>query len=138
MAENVFAVTQAGIESAVTVDPIDRLALQSEGIARPLAAADTTVNMLSNGRPISNCKVKIVDEARNDLPERRLGEVALQSDFMLTGYYHRDDLTQTVFHNGWYLTGDLGYMANGELYVTGRKKDLIIVGGKNVYPQDIE
>jgi len=138
MAENVFAVTQAGIESAVTVDSIDRLALQSEGIARPLAAADTTVNMLSNGRPIPNCKVKIVDEARNDLPERRLGEVALQSDFMLTGYYHRDDLTQKVFQDGWYLTGDLGYMANGELYVTGRKKDLIIVGGKNVYPQDIE
>lgn len=138
MAENVFAVTQAGIESTVTVDPIDRLALQSEGIARPLAAADTTVNMLSNGRPIPNCRVKIVDESRNDLLERQLGEVALQSEFMLTGYYHRDDLTQKAFHDGWYLTGDLGYIANGELYVTGRKKDLIIVGGKNVYPQDIE
>ncbi len=138
MAENVFAVTQAGIESTVTVDSIDRLALQSEGIAHPLADADTTVNMLSNGRPIPNCKVKIVDEARNDLPERRLGEVALQSEFMLTGYYHRDDLTQKAFLDGWYLTGDLGYIADGELYVTGRKKDLIIVGGKNVYPQDIE
>ena len=57
---------------------------------------------------------------------------------MLTGYYRRDDLTEKAFHDGWYLTGDLGYLADGELYVTGRKKDLIIVGGKNVYPQDLE
>jgi acyl-CoA synthetase (AMP-forming)/AMP-acid ligase II len=57
---------------------------------------------------------------------------------MLTGYYKRPDLTSSAFLDGWYLTGDLGYIANGELYITGRKKDLIIVGGKNIYPQDIE
>jgi len=57
---------------------------------------------------------------------------------MLTEYYRRPDATGTAFHDGWYLTGDLGYLADGEVYVTGRKKDLIIVGGKNVYPQDLE
>jgi acyl-CoA synthetase (AMP-forming)/AMP-acid ligase II len=57
---------------------------------------------------------------------------------MLTGYFNRDDLTAKAFHEGWYLTGDLGYLAGGEVYITGRKKDLIIVGGKNIYPQDIE
>jgi acyl-CoA synthetase (AMP-forming)/AMP-acid ligase II len=57
---------------------------------------------------------------------------------MLTGYYHRPDLSNKAFYDGWYLTGDLGYIANGEVYVTGRKKDLIIVGGKNIYPQDLE
>jgi len=57
---------------------------------------------------------------------------------MLSEYYQRPDATAKVFHNGWYLTGDLGYMAKGEVYVTGRKKDLIIVGGKNIYPQDLE
>ena len=57
---------------------------------------------------------------------------------MLTGYYNRPDLTTKAFHDGWYLTGDLGYIANGEIYITGRKKDLIIVGGKNIYPQDLE
>ena len=57
---------------------------------------------------------------------------------MLTGYYHRPDVTEKAFRAGWYLTGDLGYLSNGELFVTGRKKDMIIVGGKNIYPQDLE
>ena len=57
---------------------------------------------------------------------------------MLTGYYNRPDLSSKAFHDGWYLTGDLGYIAKGEVYITGRKKDLIIVGGKNIYPQDLE
>ncbi len=57
---------------------------------------------------------------------------------MLTEYYHRPKATQDAFLEGWYLTGDYGYMLDGEVYITGRKKDLIIVGGKNIYPQDIE
>ena len=57
---------------------------------------------------------------------------------MLTGYYNRQDLTVNAFLDGWYLTGDLGYLAEGELYVTGRIKEIIIVGGKNIYPQDLE
>jgi acyl-CoA synthetase (AMP-forming)/AMP-acid ligase II len=67
-----------------------------------------------------------------------VGEIALRSDSMLTGYYHRPDATAEVMADGWYFTGDMGYLAGGELYITGRKKDLIIVGGKNIYPQDIE
>jgi acyl-CoA synthetase (AMP-forming)/AMP-acid ligase II len=73
-----------------------------------------------------------------DLPERHIGEIVLQSECMLTGYFNRKDLTERAFHDGWYLTGDLGYLADGELYVTGRKKEMIIVGGKNIYPQDLE
>lgn len=82
--------------------------------------------------------MRILDQQGVDLPERHVGEIALQSNCMLTGYYHRPDLTQKALLEGWYMTGDLGYLANGELYVTGRKKDLIIVGGKNIYPQDLE
>jgi fatty-acyl-CoA synthase len=72
------------------------------------------------------------------LPERRLGEIAIRSDYLLSGYYNRSDLIASAFDDGWYLTGDLGYLADGELYITGRKKDLIIVGGKNIYPRDLE
>jgi acyl-CoA synthetase (AMP-forming)/AMP-acid ligase II len=96
------------------------------------------LKMLSAGQPIEDTNVRILDTQGVDLPERHIGEIALQSNCMLTGYYHRPDLTQKALLEGWYMTGDLGYLANGELFVTGRKKDLIIVGGKNIYPQDLE
>src|SRR3989304_3832187 len=69
---------------------------------------------------------------------RKIGEIALKSDCMLTGYYNRPDATNEAFLDGWYLTGDYGYLSEGEIFVCGRKKDMIIVGGKNVYPQDLE
>jgi|SRR5579859_324368 len=139
MAENVFAVTQGGIGAPVTVDTVDRRALIGDQVARPLEAdGPEMARLLSAGRPLANVRVRVLDEQRRDLPERRVGEIALQSDCMLTGYYNRPDLTERAFFEGFYLTGDLGYQAAGELYVTGRKKDLIIVGGKNVHPQDLE
>ncbi len=144
MAENVFAVTQGGLSGPVTVDEIDRRALITEQVARPVsgggaaASAPERVRMLSAGRPLPNVRVRVLDEARRELPERQVGEIALQSDCLLTGYFHRDDATAQAFHAGWYLTGDLGYIADGEVYVSGRRKDLIIVGGKNVHPQDLE
>jgi acyl-CoA synthetase (AMP-forming)/AMP-acid ligase II len=139
MAENVFAVTQGGFDGPVAVDVVDRRALITEKAARP---ADTeeleSIRLLSAGKPLPNVAVRVLDEQRQDLPDRLIGEIALRSDCMLSGYYNRADLTERAFHDGWYLTGDLGYQADGELYVTGRKKDLIIVGGKNVHPQDLE
>ncbi len=138
MAENTFAVTQGGVDAPATVDPIDMEAMQVEKVARPAYDGRPAIHMLSAGRPIRNVEVKVVDEQGAALPERQVGELALRSDCMLTGYYHRADATEKAFRDGWYLTGDFGYMAGGEVYVAGRKKDLIIVGGKNVYPQDIE
>jgi acyl-CoA synthetase (AMP-forming)/AMP-acid ligase II len=96
------------------------------------------MKMMSSGRSLENVEVKVLDESGNEVAEHVIGEIALQSDCMLTGYYHRDDLTQKAFRDGWYLTGDYGFAAAGELFVSGRKKDMIIVGGKNVYPQDLE
>jgi acyl-CoA synthetase (AMP-forming)/AMP-acid ligase II len=138
MAENVFAVSQDGIQKPVTLDWVSRSHLATRQIAQPASPSDTSICMVSAGRPISNTSVKILDPHGNALPERHVGEIAIQSDCMLTGYYKRPDLTSSAFLDGWYLTGDLGYITNGELYITGRKKDLIIVGGKNIYPQDIE
>jgi len=138
MAENTFAVTQGGVSGPVTIDEIDREAMQVERVAHPAVAERPTVKMISAGKPIANTQVKVVDDQGQTLPERQVGELALRSDCMLTGYYHRPDATEKAFLDGWYLTGDYGYMAGGEVYVAGRKKDLIIVGGKNVYPQDLE
>ncbi|MCS6909401.1 MAG: AMP-binding protein [Anaerolineales bacterium] len=139
MAENVFAVSQGGIESPVTVDVIEAPAFFSERRAVPASPeAPNVLRLLSAGRPLENTRVRILDDQRRELPERCIGEIALQGDCLLTGFYNRPDLTAQAFHDGWYLTGDLGYLANGEVYVTGRKKDLIIVGGKNIYPGDLE
>lgn len=123
MAENVFAVSQSVVGEAPTLDT---------------APPDGREARLSNGKPIANVLVKIVDPDGALLPENTIGEIALQSDCMLTGYFHRPDLTDKAMRDGWYLTGDMGYLKNGEVYITGRKKDIIIVGGKNVYPQDLE
>jgi acyl-CoA synthetase (AMP-forming)/AMP-acid ligase II len=138
MAENVFAVTQGGIAAPVVVDAVDREALQVERIARPALDGRSVVYMPSNGRPLPNVEVRVLDPQGQDVPERTVGEVALRSDCMLTGYYNRPDATEKAFLDGWYLTGDYGYLAGGELFVSGRKKDLIIVGGKNLYPADLE
>ncbi len=138
MAENVFAVSQGGIAQPVTVDAISQRGLLLERVATPAQAGEEAINMLSAGRPIAHTRVKIVDQHQRDLGERRLGEIAIQSDCMLAGYYNRPDLSRLAFLDGWYLTGDLGYLAQGDVYVAGRKKDLIIVGGKNIYPQDLE
>ena len=138
MAENVFAVTQGGIGSPLVVDEIDRRALLENQIASPVKMGSEAMKMLSAGQPIEGTSVRIVDSARDDLPDRHVGEIALRGDCLLSSYYNRDDLTSEAFSEGWYLTGDLGYQVNGELFVTGREKELIIVGGKNIFPQDIE
>jgi len=136
MAENTFAVTQSALDKPLHVDTVERRALMDEQRAVP-TSGDGVV-LVSCGQPIANCDIKIVNEKRQPVSERHIGEIALRSDSMLTGYYHRPELSQQVIVDGWYFTGDMGYLADGELYITGRKKDLIIVGGKNIYPQDIE
>jgi acyl-CoA synthetase (AMP-forming)/AMP-acid ligase II len=139
MAENVFAVTQAGVLDALVVEEIDREALQGEGLARPAIPGKAVVRMVSCGLPIPNVQIKIVDAEGARLPDRQVGEVAVSSNCKLTEYYHRPDVTRQSFLDAeWYLTGDYGYVVDGHLYITGRKKDLIIVGGKNIYPQDLE
>ncbi len=138
MAENVFAVSQGGIDGPVKMDEIEARALITQRLARPAAGPGETIKMLSAGRPIANTQVRVLDDSHHQLPERSVGEIALSSDCMLTGYYRREDLTRKAFHDGWYLTGDLGYLLDGEVFVVGRKKDLIIIGGKNIYPQDLE
>ncbi|NDJ76448.1 MAG: fatty acyl-AMP ligase [Chloroflexi bacterium] len=139
MAENTFAVTQSDIGTEPNIDIIDRNTIMEQRVAQPSDAANgPTVAMVSCGRPIPNTEIRVVDPERTDLPERHVGEIALRGDCMLSGYYHREDATAEAMQDDWYFTGDLGYIADGELYITGRKKDLIIVGGKNIYPQDIE
>lgn len=138
MAENVFAVTQSDLSSHPVVERVCRESFFLNRIARPAFDGRDAVTLMSSGRALPNVRLRILDERGKDVAERVVGEIAIQSDCMLTGYFNRPEITKKAFLDGWYLTGDLGYLADGELFVTGRKKDMIIVGGKNIYPQDLE
>jgi acyl-CoA synthetase (AMP-forming)/AMP-acid ligase II len=138
MAENVFGVTQTPLGTDPVTDEIDRESYINERVAKSPVDGKPALRMMSSGRAIDNTRIRILSEAGEVLPDRVIGEIALQSDCMLTGYYHRPDATEKALRDGWYLTGDYGYTLNGEVFVAGRKKDMIIVGGKNVYPQDLE
>ena len=138
MAENVFGVTQSRLGSVPVVEEIDRESFMVERVAKSPFDGRPSMKMMSSGQPLENVKVKVLDDSGNEVPERVIGELALQSDCMLTGYFNRPDLTEKAFQDGWYLTGDYGYISNREVFVSGRKKDMIIVGGKNIYPQDLE
>ncbi len=140
MAETVFAVTQSPIGVPAHVDRVDREALHRERHARPAdgEGVQGVQRVLSSGRAIEGVAICVLDEQRRPLPDRHVGELAVRTSHMLTEYYRRPDATAEAFHEGWYLTGDMGYLAGGEVYVLGRKKDLIIIGGRNIYPRDIE
>ena len=138
MAENVFGVTQSSLEAGPTVVEIDRESFMMERIVNPPKADHPSMKVMSSGRPLDNTKIRVINENGEDNLDRMVGEIMLQSDCMLSGYYNRPDATELAMRDGWYLTGDYGFLADGELYVSGRKKDMIIVGGKNIYPQDLE
>jgi long-chain acyl-CoA synthetase len=84
-------------------------------------------------------EMRICDDAGNDLPAREIGEIVGRGPHLMPGYYKRPDLTAAAVKEGWLFTGDLGYLdEDGFLYLIDRKKDMIISGGVNVYPRDIE
>jgi fatty-acyl-CoA synthase len=137
MAENTFAVTQTPPGVPARLDVVDRVALEDSGYAKPAALEQPqAVVKVSCGPPIGGTAVVALSPDSHPLPERRVGELAIRSPYMLTEYHNRPDLDP--FQDGWFRTGDRGYLADGEVYVIGRSKDLIINAGKNVYPQDVE
>jgi PAS domain S-box-containing protein len=139
MAENVFAVTQSPVDGTPPRILVDRPTLWDEHKAVPVSdGVDKSVCFVSSGQCIAGNRVRIADTNGVALEEGRLGEILIQSDCLFGGYFNRPELTAQAFQDGWYRSGDLGFIHDGELYVIGRKKDLIIVAGKNIYPQDIE
>ena len=139
MAEQVVGVAFSRTGAPVRIDRLDQKRLSADGGAVPAAGADGGVlAVVGCGAPIAGTKVRIVDEGRRILPERTAGEVQVWSNHCFAGYLGQPELTQLAMDDGWYCTGDLGYLADDELYILGRKDDLIIVGGQNIQPQAIE
>jgi fatty-acyl-CoA synthase len=137
MAENTFAVTQTPPGRPARLDYLQAGELETYRRASPADPQDPAAEIrVSCGPPIFGTEVRIVGDDGHMLADRQVGQIALRSPYLLSGYYLRPDLEPFV--GGWYMTGDLGYLAEGEVYVIGRSKDLIINAGKNIYPQDIE
>ena len=140
MAEVTNSVIAAGHREPIQVDVIDRFVLQSELRAQPLPEDHPNAQrMLGVGRALTGTEFKLVDDQRQEIPERHVGEVAIRSRAVFHGYYNNPQATAACLDaDGWYFSGDMGYRVGNVLYITGRKSDMIIVGGVNIYPQDIE
>lgn len=121
-------------------DWVDKRALELEHRAVPTdPEAEGSVELVRLGSPIPGMEMRIVDPSSGEeLPDRQVGELQLRGGSVTVGYYKQPDATEELLGGGWLHTGDLSYAVDGELVVCGRSKDVIIVGGRNVYPQDIE
>jgi fatty-acyl-CoA synthase len=140
LAEHVLAATFPPRGRAPRVEAIDAADLTELRLARPLAESATAqrVSIVSCGRALPGHQLRILGEDGRELPARKVGEIVLSGPSVMVGYYKEPRLTSQVIDNGWLRTGDLGYLADGELFVCGRAKDIIIVNGRKYHPQDIE
>ena len=122
------------------VDRIERAEFESKGRAIPAAAGDTaTLEFVSAGAPLPGVKVRIEGRDGREASERSEGRLWFQSPAATSGYYRNPEATQELIREpGWLDSGDLAYLADGEIYITGRAKDLIIKAGRNIYPHEIE
>ena len=141
MAENVFAVTQSDLSRPSGPPRLWADGPQFRGARQIVAVAEGAsgaVAFTSSGRLLPHHEIRIASDSGAVLGDGRVGEILVKSDCLFDGYHNRPDLTAQAIIDGWYHTGDLGFCLEGELYVVGRKKDLLIIGGENIYPQDIE
>ena len=135
LSEASLAVTFSQIGRPFTSRRFDREALAEEGEA---VEDQRGSEIVSVGRPLPDFEVRIVDRSLCELPERRVGRVMVSGPSLMDGYLERPTATQRVLRNGWLDTGDLGFIADGELYLTGRAKDVLILRGRNHSPVEVE
>jgi acyl-CoA synthetase (AMP-forming)/AMP-acid ligase II len=135
LSEASLAVTFSNIEDDFTCRRFDRLALAEDGEAREDATGSEIVSV---GRPLPDFSVRIVDREQGELPERRVGRVHVRGPSLMKGYLGFDGETARAIRGGWLDTGDLGFIADGELYLTGRAKDVLILRGRNHSPVEVE
>lgn len=126
-------------------DTVDREVLERERVAKPVVIHDPDDLTVAArrlpllGRAVPGLEMRVVDPVTHEtLEDRQVGELLIRGTSVTPGYYKRPDATAALFHDDWLCTGDLAYMLDGELVLCGRIKDVIIVGGRNVFPEDIE
>ncbi len=140
MAEMSLAISFSALDKPVRLDTIDRDTAHDEGLAIPATAQTKKPRtFVSCGRVLPGHDLKVVDAAGNELPERHIGHIKVKGPSMMSAYYNNPAATRaTIDADGYLDTGDLGYLLEGEIYITGRAKDMILHHGRNIWPQDIE
>lgn len=145
MAECSLAVSFAPLAAGIAIDRVDRRQLAASGVARPvdgasLADEDSGVStFVSCGVPLPGFEIEVRDDAGRVLGDRQCGTIFLRGASVMSGYFGNPEVTREVLSpEGWLDTGDTGYLVDGSLVITGRTKDLIIIKGRNIWPQDLE
>lgn len=137
LAESTLAVSFA--RRGVLVDHVSRHVLEYQFKAQACAADDPGSCGFTNcGAPLPGHRVEIRDAAGRVVAEREVGQIFVQGPSVMSGYFNDPQSTGAALRDDWLNTGDLGYLSRGELHITGRHKDLLIVRGRNIWPQDIE
>jgi acyl carrier protein len=139
LAESAVSVTLPPPGRGPVIDRVDRRMLTRDGRAEPARADDANaIDIVACGQPIPGHEVRIIDELGREFGERREGLLEFRGPSTTSGYFRNEAKTRELFHNGWLDSGDRAYMAGGDVFITGRAKDIIIRAGQHIYPQEIE
>jgi fatty-acyl-CoA synthase len=145
MAECSLGISFAGLNEELGIDYVDAENMQNDSVAKPLDPEAAVrekrrvARYVDCGALLPGFDIAIRDEDGRDLPERHAGVIHLRGPSVMSRYFRDEAMTrETLSADGWLNTGDIGYVANGRLFVTGRKKDMIIIHGRNIWPEDLE
>jgi 1-acyl-sn-glycerol-3-phosphate acyltransferase len=138
LAENTLGLTFSEPGRGVRTDCISRIRLADSQRATKAESPDDVLELVSCGRALPCNQIRIVDGSGNEVSERTIGKIEFQSPSATRGYFRNPALTEQLIHDGWLDTGDLGYMAEEELFITGRVKDLVIRAGRHFFPYELE
>jgi 1-acyl-sn-glycerol-3-phosphate acyltransferase len=139
LAENSVGLAFPPLGRVPLIDRIDRDALSQRQSADIAAPVDTRpLEIVACGQPLPGHEVRIVDEFGHELGERQEGRLEFRGPSATSGYFQNDRKTAELIRNGWLDSGDRAYIAAGDIFVTGRIKDIIIRAGRHIYPQEIE
>ena len=141
-----YGLAEVGVGVAFTplghgprIDTVAGALLQRSGRAIAVAPGDPeAVPLVGCGLPLPGYEIRVVGPGGDELPERREGAVECRGPSATAGYFANANANRELWHRGWLSTGDLGYVADGELFLTGRAKDLVIRGGRNLHPEELE